>query len=261
MAFKLNDIIIDRLLYGVAENFDGVVQYVLTQLQEGNISITAESKEARDRDGVLVMKRYTGKAGTFSATNAMLSAVIMEATSGSEAIYADADNMITMPKIVVAKAGTTVSLADYIEGTVKVNAYYTNGTVGQEYALGTTASEAEYVISEDGVLTLPTAADVPQFMIRYQRNVSEGVKIVNRSDKYPRTVRLILKALAVDPCAADTLKACYIEFPSFQVSPEIEINLATDATLDFSGDLQVDYCSADKVLYNFYWADGDEEEE
>lgn len=261
MAFKLNDIIIDRLLYGVAENFDGVVQYVLTQLQEGNISITAESKEARDRDGVLVMKRYTGKAGTFSATNAMLSAVIMEATSGSEAIYADADNMITMPKIVVAKAGTTVSLADYIEGTVKVNAYYTNGTVGQEYVLGTTAGESEYVISEDGVLTLPTAADVPQFMIRYQRNVSEGVKIVNRSDKYPRTVHLILKALAVDPCAADTLKACYIEFPSFQVSPEIEINLATDATLDFSGDLQVDYCSADKVLYNFYWADGDEEEE
>ena len=34
MAFKLNDIIIDRLLYGVAENFDGVVQYVLTSCRK-----------------------------------------------------------------------------------------------------------------------------------------------------------------------------------------------------------------------------------
>lgn len=261
MAFKLGDIIIDRLQIGIAEDFEGNILYGLSQLQDGNIEVTAESKEARDRDGVLVKKFWTGKSGTFTATNAMINVNILEATSGSSALHATADGMIVMPKIEFVKAGATLSMPGYVEGTVAVKAYYTNGTVGDAYALGTAASDTEFAISEDGVLTVPTAADVPRYVVKYQRNVAAGTKIVNRSDKFPRTVKLTLKALAVDPCAADTLKACYIEFPSFQVSPEVSINLATDATLDYTGDLQVDYCSNDKVLYNFYWADEDEEEE
>ena len=41
MAFKLDDIIIDRIQYGVAETFDGELLYTLTQLSEGTIDITA----------------------------------------------------------------------------------------------------------------------------------------------------------------------------------------------------------------------------
>lgn len=261
MAFNLGDIIIDRLQLGIAEDFDGNILYGLSQLSEATIDVTGDSKEARDRDGVLVKKFYTGKAGTFTATNAMINVNILEATSGSAALFATVDNQIVMPKIVEVKAGSTIAIPNYVEGTVVVNAYHTNGVVAEAYTLGTTASATEFAISEDGILTPPTAEDVARYIIKYQRNVSKGVKIVNRSDKYPRTVKLTLKALAVDPCAADTLKACYIEFPSFQVSPEVSINLATDATLDYTGDLQVAYCASEKVLYNFYWADEDEEEE
>jgi len=44
-----------------------------------------------------------------------------------------------------------------------------------------------------------------------------------------------------------TLRAGYIYLPSFQVSPEVEITFSTDGTLDYSGDLQTDYCGS-----NFY---------
>ena len=85
--------------------------------------------------------------------------------------------------------------------------------------------------------------------------------IANNADKFPRTVKLTLKALAVDPCSADTLQAIYIVLPSFQVSPEVEINIGSDTQeLNYNGALQVDYCSTNKALYYIYVAEDDAEE-
>ena len=63
------------------------------------------------------------------------------------------------------------------------------------------------------------------------------------------------------PCSADTVRAMYIEFPSFQVSPEVDITLSTDSGIAYNGTLQVDYCSTDKALYNIYFAPEDTEED
>lgn len=87
----------------------------------------------------------------------------------------------------------------------------------------------------------------------------DGVKIVNEADKFPSTVKLTLKALAVDPCSPDVLRGVYIVIPSFQVSPEVEISLTTDGQLQYSGSMQMNYCSDTKALYEVYFADGDEE--
>ena len=53
----------------------------------------------------------------------------------------------------------------------------------------------------------------------------------------------------------------YIVLPSFQPSPETTIALSSDnATLDFNGSLQTDYCSTDKALYHIYYATADTEQ-
>ena len=63
------------------------------------------------------------------------------------------------------------------------------------------------------------------------------------------------------PCSADTLRAAYIDIPSFQVSSESEGSLASDnQTIDFSGSLQVDYCDQNKKLYAIYVVEDDEED-
>ena len=49
-------------------------------------------------------------------------------------------------------------------------------------------------------------------------------------------------------------------FPSFQVSSEATITLNSESGIDFSGDAQVDYCSANKQLYYICMADEEEEE-
>lgn len=259
MAFKLDDIIIDRIQMAIAEDFEGNLLYTLTQLSEASIEVSAESKDAKDKDGTLIKKFWQGKTGTFTATNAMLNLNVIGEASGEGKLVASADAKITMPKLITVKAGTTVTLGDYVDGTVKVNALATNGTMGTAYELAETASATKFAIA-DGVLTPPTDAAETQYVVKYDREVSEGVAISNKANKFPGTIKLTLKALCVDPCSADTLRACYIVLPSFQVSPEVSIELNTEATIEYKGDLQVDYCSADKELYSIYIASEDEED-
>ena len=260
MAFKLDDIIIDRIQYGVAETFDGELLYTLTQLADATIDITAESKDAVDSTGTLIKRFYQGKSGEFTANNAMLNLNILGAASGEGKISATATAAIAMPKIITVKAGETVTLTNFVDGTVTVNALGTNGAMGTSYVKAATASATEFGLTTAGVLTPPTDANETQYIVKYTRNVTSGVAIKNKADKFPGTVKLTLKALAVDPCSADTLRAVYIVLPSFQVSPEVSLNLTTDAQMEYKGTLQVDYCSADKSLYEIYFAEEDEEE-
>ena len=259
MAFKLGDVIIDRIQYGVAEDFDGNLLYVLSQLTEATINISAESKEAKDKDGTLVKKFWRGKTGTFEAKNAMLNVNVVGSSSGEEPSLATAGNNIVMPKIITVNAGTTVTLNGYVEGTVTVNAYGANGNMGTAYTKGTQASATEFALTADGKFTPPTDANEVRYIVKYDRKVDDGVAVYNKADQFPGTVKLTLKALCVDPCEADTLRACYIVLPSFQVSPEVSISLQTDAQADYKGDLQVAYCSGNKTLYEFYMAAEDEE--
>ena len=266
MAFKLGDLIIDRIQMGYAEKFDGTPLYVLSQLSDASIEISAESKDTTDKDGVLIKRFWRAKTGTFTATNAMLNLNILAAQSGNEAQIAGsgANEQIIMPRIIIAQANENVTLTGYSSGVsdrpITVNALDTNGSMGKAYTLGTTASATEFAVSGT-TLTLPTDTNETQYIIKYDRAVTEGVKILNSADKFPKTVKLTLKALCVDPCHADELKGCYIVLPSFQPSPETTIALGGDDTsIDFTGDLQVNYCSTTKDLYTVYFCPDDDED-
>lgn len=264
MAFNLGDIIIDRIQYGWAEKFDGTPLHVLTQLSEASIEITAESKDAVDKDGTLVKRFWQGKTGTFTATNAMLSMPVLASMSGiTPDIVSDgvlgtgSSGTLTMPKIITANSGQELTLTGYVEGTMHVAELSASGSMGAVCTAGANSTATTYVVNGT-TFTAPTNTG-KQYIVKYDRTVSNGAIIHNSADKFPDTIKLYLKVLAVDPCSADTLKAAYVELPSFQPSPETTIQFTTDGTLDYSGDLQVDYCSANKALYNIYWCDDDEE--
>lgn len=286
MAFRLGDIIIDRLQYGWAEDFAGNHLYTLTQLQEATIEITSDPIEVRDKDGNLVKKIYRSKDGAFNAQNAFINTDIIAAASGISPIFAaDAEGGIKMPKIMhVANTkgvnGTVANIAvygddvpeeekDVVEAAdIKVIGQI-GGSKGAVYTLagsdeGSTqgTADATHFAFVDGVLHLPlvSEAEAPEFLIKYTRTRKTGAVIKNQVTKFPKSCRLILKAVYFDPCEKDTLRGCYVELPSFMVSPEISIPLQTEAQIDFNGDLEVDYCSADKTLYNIYFP-GDEEDE
>ena len=84
MAFKLGDVIIDRLQFGYGALADKAL-YALTQLQNATIDITADSTDVKDKDGNLVYRKYSGKTGEITATNAFLNLAIAEIVSANDA--------------------------------------------------------------------------------------------------------------------------------------------------------------------------------
>ena len=182
---------------------------------------------------------------------------VISASSGSTPIFASSDNKVTMPRMLHVKAGTEVDITGYVAGSVKVSQYYGDGSIGKTYELDTTAGADKFSISaETKKLTLPTDPDVEMYFVKYLREVEKGALITNRADQFPSSVRAIMKATYYNPCKKNELKADYIEFPSFQVSPETTFPIDSDsATMDFKGDLEIDYCGGEKVLYNVYDAD------
>lgn len=246
---------------GIAEGSDGELLYTLTQLSEATIETTAESTDAVDNTGVLVKRFWRAKSGSFTATNAMLNLSVMGAASGSDAQVASSSAKIQMPKILILnKTADPITLEGLVEGTVRVNAIENNGTMGKAYQQSTTPSTTEFGIASTNQLSLPTDAEATRFVVKYEREVESGVKISNQANKYPKTVKLTLKCLGIEPCTPDVIRAIYIVIPSFQVSSEISMTLGAEATIDYAGDMQVDYCSANKELYYICMADEEEEE-
>ena len=193
MAFKLDDLIIDRIQYGVAEDFSGNLLYTLTQLNNATINITATSRDINDARGTLVKRFWDGKTGEFTATNAMLNLNVLGEASGEGKQLATTESPITMPKIITVQSGTTV----------KVYGLGTNGTMLDEYTASSgNSDETHYGLTSAGVLTPPTDSAVTQYIVKYNRRVTSGVMIANNADKFPRTVKLTLKALAVNKSAA-----------------------------------------------------------
>ena len=207
----------------------------------------------------------------FTATNSTISLPIIGAMSGTDAELASVGNEIIMPRIVTASRQTGssdvtlplpgISDTSLTDHHVVVHAVELNGTLGDQIPAAS-LSLAGATSGTASILTIQDAnAAHHAWIIKYDRTVaSNGVKIVNRSDAFPKTVKLTLKVLIVDPCEPDTVRAAYVVFPSFQPSAEVSIQFSTDATIDFTGKLQTSYCGIEKVLYEIYVCSDDEEE-
>lgn len=270
---KLGDFSFDRLISATAEA-KGEIQYVLNQLQMATIDVTAEAKEILDKDGNLVRKLWNAKTGTFTAPSALLNVNIMNAGSGNELEFATDLKPIDMPKIIYIKAGETVKLEDFVEGSVKVKAVYGNGASGASFTQATAASPTEFGLDGDGNLTPPAytlndgdpgydataKAEFPtKFVVKYMRKNKTGVVLRNSADKFPDNVALTIKAVYIAPCE-EGVKAAYIYIPQLNVDPNMSITTESGATIDYKGDMAIDMCGDSKDLYVIYFPDDEEEE-
>ena len=132
----------------------------------------------------------------------------MSGTSKKDAsVAADATYFAAVPGLAIVKiaANQTAKLPGYVDKSAKVNYLFNNGTMGK------TVTTDQYTIAagEDGVTTFTAPAekpsengkiidDIDRVIVRYNRTAASGVAIKNSADKFPQTIRLILKVLIVD---------------------------------------------------------------
>lgn len=272
MAFKLGDIIVDRLQFGYGAKANGTPLYALTQLKEASIEITADSTDITDKDGNLVYRKYTGKKGEVTAQNAFMNLAVIETLSATDAEIATEDNGVVMPILTTVEAGSTLDITNFVEGSVVVSALSTKGSMGKEYTLGSVASDTEFAITSvaadadagtpaSATLTPPKDTDEVQYIVKYKKTVYSGAKITNTGDKFPSSHELFFKALVVDPCDKESLRAAIVYIPSFMPSPEFTLALqgGDSQTMDYKGAMMLDTCSTKKELFSIYFIDEIEE--
>ena len=252
MAFKLGDVIIDRLQFGYGAKKNGAPLYALTQLNNANIDITADTTDINDKDGNLVYRKYSGKKGEVTAQNAFINLAIIEALSAADAEIATSDKKIKMPMIQTVAAGKTLDITKT----------YTlaSGEVANTSEFAIKHTEASDPTPASDVLIPPTDGEV-EYIVKYTKEVASGAKITISADKYPKSHELYFKALAVDPCDKENMKALIIHIPEFIPSPELSLALqgGDGQTIDYKGAVLANTCSADKTLVEVYFIDEDEE--
>ena len=260
MGFKLGNFNIDEVLFGIARDFDDTLLYTMDQLSSAQIEVSAESTDITDKKGNVVRTIYTSKTATLSATNAFLHPQIMNASSGSSILEASNEAPIQMPFVATVTAGTGYALpANYVTTTLQVVGLFGNGANGSTYGY---SDLGEYISASGGVdtLTMPAASgeDTPNsYVIYLERSVKTGIRLVNDAYTFPNAIQLTLYCSYVDPCD-DELKPCYVYLPNFTPDPNVTISLDRETQeMDYNGNINVDFCSTDRVLYYIYFP-GDE---
>lgn len=270
MAFRLGNFSIDEIIQATAESFAGELLYSLDQLSEASIEIASESTDITDKNGNVVRTIYQNKTGTFNSTNAFLHPQIINATTGSKIVNASTTAPITnAPKFEVLVAGKTGYALDtnIVADSLQVIGLYGNGAnskalteaeAGESPTFDVDTLEGTYTFdASTKQISLPAAAtDAPtNYLVKYNRSFTSGIKISNNVKDFPDTVRLTLYCSYVDPCD-DSLKALYVVLPSFQASPETTLQLNRgEQSMDYNGSIQTDYCGSEQVLYIIYIPD------
>ena len=223
-AINFDNLVIDRVVDAWFENSDLELLAVLDQVQNLSINVTSETKDKTDATGALIKRFYTAKQAEISGENAVFSLNLLGIQTGT-GIKKDTD--VEAPRIImVNKADSPITLPDVPNaGTLMVYGTFDNGLPNTElkYEEDTTAGAGKYsVATVDNVttLTLPTdATDTVQ--IKYEFKVSQS----------------------------DVVRAFYVVFPKFQMSPDFDWTLDTESAQSFSATALKDYCARNQLLF------------
>lgn len=249
-----------RQAMGVSRT-NGEMLWHLTEVQNPTLGSNAESKNCIGADGTPIMTLYTQKNARFAAQSALLDFGLMAAQYGTEMEEASDTNQILMPAVeefIVKEGETAVTLANVPAGEAGAELkyiYVTNpGQVATRYAMGASASATEFAVDlATKVVTLPTNVKPgDNVFVMYEYKSKSGARILNSAKNFPRACKCVLDVLGHDVCNKDIMYAAKVVFRNAELSPNVDINLATDGSHPFELTANQEYCSTDKGLFEIF---------
>lgn len=262
---NLSNFIVDRILSGVGYNSNDEVLFKLDQCQNTSITCGSESTDIVDNVGAPIMTLYRAKTCEISGENAILDFGLTSYQMGMEngKNVASADNTIVAPaqEVFEKKTGESTYTLKHepISAPAFLYALNNDSSLGEKYALGTAASDTEFMV-EGQVVTLPTGiADGTQMFVSYEYNSDAAVEVINSAKNFPKNCKLVLKVLGYNPCKKDDKLGAFVVFPSFSMSPDFDLSLNVGEAQSWSGKASQDYCSKDRALMRIVIVDEEDE--
>lgn len=232
----------------------GEVLFRLTQLEDPTLTCTSEGEEVTDALGSVITTLYRSKKATFSATNSLVSLDLAAAQYGTKKEVAGADKEIvtrTFETITIPDAATTVKLTHTPANKDDVKFIYSivNGELGKSYKAGANASGTEFVVAENGTITLPTGL-TGKIYVEYEFKTENAVRIVNKASKFPEAAKVVIYAIFRDACNENVVYSGVIVCPKAKFNPEsVELALTSTGKHAFELNMMKDYCEDDGDLF------------
>ena len=253
--FNKDELILDRVRSLVAKDLsDGAMLMRLTSLENPTLGCTAEGEEVVDAIGSLITTMYRAKKGSFSADNSLISLGLAAAQYGSKREIAGADHKVRTVNyevITIPTDATTVKLKHVPVDTVPYIYTLVSGEIGDRYSAAAAASDTEFVMGEDGTITLPTGL-TGKIYVDYEYETEEAVRVVNRASEFPTACELFIFAYFRDKCNENLVYSGVIHCPKAKLNPEqVELALTSTGKHSFTFDMLKDYCAeeGDDMLF------------
>lgn len=255
MAFNKNELILDRVRSMTFNDLStGEMLFRLTQLEDPTLTCTSEGEEVTDALGSVITTLYRSKKATFSATNSLVSLDLAAAQYGTKKEVAENGKEIvtrTFETITIPDSANTVKLAHKPANKDDVKFIYSivNGELGKSYTAGADASDTEFVVAEDGTITLPTGL-TGKIYVEYEFKTENAVRIVNKASKFPEAAKVVIYAIFRDACNENVVYSGVIVCPKAKFNPEsVELALTSTGKHAFELNMMKDYCEDDGDLF------------
>lgn len=244
-----NELILDKVRSLTTHDIStGQLLFRLTSMEDPSLNCTAEGEDVTDAVGAVITTLYRAKKATFSATNSLISLDLAAAQYGSTKELADNKNKFidyTYETLEVKSGETSKKLKHTPLNKDEVLWIYSiiNGEIGESYSAGATASEKEFVIAEDGTITVPTNF-TGKLYVEYKYESENAVRIVNKTSKFPSVCSMVIYAYFKDKCDESRVYSGKIICPKAKLNPEqIELALTSTGKHAFEFQMMRDYCA------------------
>lgn len=253
MAFMKNELILDKVRQLVLCDLSTDEQLArLTSLEEPSLSTSAEGEEVVDAVGALITTLYRAKRATFSATNSLLSLDLAAAQFGAKKEIGSADNKIVVPTYEIVKIpdnATEITLKHTPAKPIAFIYSIMNNETDTKYSSAAQASATEFVLGENGKITLPTGLS-GKIYVEYEFETENAVRIINRASEFPSAVKAVIYAYFRDKCNENIVYSGAIICPKAKLNPEqVELALTATGKHAFELTMMKDYCSEEDELF------------
>lgn len=247
MALNKNELILDRVRSLTTHDLEtSELLFRLTSLEDPSLSCTAEGEEVVDAIGALITTLYRAKKATFSASNSLISLDLAAAQYGTKKEVASDTAKITDYAYEILKVdGTTVALKNKpLVDSVKYIYSIEDNQIGTAYKAGSAASETEFVVAEDGTITLPTSVKSGKIYVEYKYENANAMRVVNKASNFPTACSVVIYAYFKDTCNENTVYSGKIICPKAKLNPEqVELALTSTGKHAFEFTMMKDYCA------------------
>ena len=247
MALNKNELILDRVRSLTTHDLEtSELLFRLTSLEDPSLSCTAEGEEIVDAIGALITTLYRAKKATFSASNSLISLDLAAAQYGTKKeVGAEGATITDYAYEILKVEGETVALKNKPNvDSIKYIYSIEDNQIGTAYKAGSAASETEFVVSAEGVITLPTTVTKGKVYVEYTYENAEAMRVVNKASNFPTACSMVIYAYFKDVCNENKVYSGKIICPKAKLNPEqVELALTSTGKHAFEFTMMRDYCA------------------